>query len=237
VTVKQQAAAATVDTLDEFMAVLNRRKVLWELHIATVTARTNGSTRCNIIVDGDSSPIGADTLIGNLVTGQRVGVIFVPPSGYYVMGNVDGSAVQTAGVVAYASSTSDLVTSGTTNTLALQATGTFKNDHAYQLTFGWGLHVSIAGARADFTAFQDSTGLELIDFGLIVPATISINYQANGTAMFTNTSGHDITDTIDLFLTESGTAGTATWVATAARPRWMCVTDMGIAVDGPISLA
>lgn len=231
------AGQQTTATLDEFLATLKRRKILWEMHIATVNEDSANSTAAKVTIDGDTLPIPVDTIIGNVIQGQRVIVIFVPPSGYYIVGNVDGTGVVMSGIVAYVAIPSNSSAITTKTTVMSTPPGIFLNGHSYEVSYGWGAQVSVLGGRADFTAEQDSTGTQIGEFGAIIPGAASVNVTANGTAVFSNRSGHTITDVLNLTLTESGTAGTVTQVGTSARPRWFMVKDIGVAYPGSISLS
>jgi len=98
----QQQSGTQLDpltgSLDAFLTLLRRRKILWEFHTATVLTNSIGTAAVSLLLDGDSNPITGKTICGPLATQQRVGVIFVPPAGYYVVGILGG--VSPFGIVA-----------------------------------------------------------------------------------------------------------------------------------------
>lgn len=71
----------------------------WGIVPATVQQSSLSSGFVLVIMDGDSTPIHAMSLVGPLLPGWRVMVMSVPPSANYII----GSFVQTEGIVAYGS--------------------------------------------------------------------------------------------------------------------------------------
>lgn len=74
------------------LALLKRRKMLFEFMTGTVTnppnAATAGLGTVPVVLDGDTEPVSAQSLIGAVVDGQRVPIIFVPPNGYMIVGHI-----------------------------------------------------------------------------------------------------------------------------------------------------
>lgn len=62
-----------------------RLGLTWRLVPATVTA-DSFPTNVFITLDGDTQPSRAQSLIGNISSGQRVMVLIVPPQGCYIIG-------------------------------------------------------------------------------------------------------------------------------------------------------
>ena len=65
-----------------------RQELLWRLRPATVThpGPANTVDQVRAIYDGDTAPVRMTSLIGVVPAGTRVMVIFVPPSGNYLIG-------------------------------------------------------------------------------------------------------------------------------------------------------
>lgn len=72
-------------TVEAIVAMLRRRRVLWELHLGTVSTVTNGAT-AGVQLDGDSANVAAQSIVGTVPSGTRVVVVYVPPAGYYIVG-------------------------------------------------------------------------------------------------------------------------------------------------------
>lgn len=86
--------------LSQFLQLLQRRKVLWEFKLGVAQGSTVGNTDVNVLLDGDDNPIVCRTLIGPSLAGLKVAVIFVPPTGYYIVGTVGANPPGPLGVVA-----------------------------------------------------------------------------------------------------------------------------------------
>lgn len=77
-------------------AVVDRAKALgliWTLRPAAV--QTSSSSAPTVIYDGDTEPVGAVTLIGNVLPDDRVMMLQVPPAGNFIIGKV-GSPITNA---------------------------------------------------------------------------------------------------------------------------------------------
>jgi hypothetical protein len=107
-------------TADQILTLLEKRKILWKLHLGTslnLTAPTTGSD-VRVQLDGDSDAIVARTLIGPILPAERLVVIFVPPAGYYIIGTIGGGTRLWGLPVAPAIATANgNTTSGTTEIL------------------------------------------------------------------------------------------------------------------------
>jgi len=119
-----RALGAPLQTNDQiftqFTQFLQRRKVLWELKLGVCQSQgpTAGSTDISVVLDGDDNPITCRTLIGPPPTGSKVAVIFVPPTGYYIVGLVGGQPLGPLGLVAAVgvSTTGAISTAGSAET-------------------------------------------------------------------------------------------------------------------------
>lgn len=67
-----------------------RLGLTWLLDQATVGVGGSGPTP-TVMIDGDTVPIPAVSMVGRVADGQRVFVFRIPPSGVYVVGRVGGS--------------------------------------------------------------------------------------------------------------------------------------------------
>jgi len=94
------SADPTNAMLAQFLQLLQRRKVLWEFKIGLVATATIGNSDLSVLLDGDDNPIICRTLIGPPSVGTKVAVIFVPPTGHYVIGIVGGQPIGPLGLVA-----------------------------------------------------------------------------------------------------------------------------------------
>jgi hypothetical protein len=84
-------------SVDQLLTLLKRRKILWEFHTGTAQAESSGSDVA-VLIDGDKSSILARTLCGRVKINDRVAIIFVPPSGYYIVGIIGGDVTQLSGL-------------------------------------------------------------------------------------------------------------------------------------------
>lgn len=85
--------SAQVASLDQFIETLKRRKILWEMHLATAApANTLLSGVVPVTIDGDDTTVNANSMIGPVNSGSRLFVMFVPPSGYYIVGTLGQSS-------------------------------------------------------------------------------------------------------------------------------------------------
>lgn len=89
------AAGAGADpmtaSVDELLKTLERRNLAWKLMmgstISTLAAAIGSDpTNVPVILDGDTQPVRARSLIQPWTGAGRVFVIFVPPHGYYIVG-------------------------------------------------------------------------------------------------------------------------------------------------------
>lgn len=104
----------------QFTQYLQRRKILWELKLGVCMSQgpTAGTTDISVIFDGDDNAITCRTLIGPPPVGSKVAVIFVPPTGHYIIGIVGGQPLGPLGLVAAVgvSTTGALSTAGSVET-------------------------------------------------------------------------------------------------------------------------
>ena len=96
------SADPTNSVLDQFIQLLNRRKILWEFKLGLTQSQgmTVGATSVGVLLDGDTNPLNCRTLVGPIPALTKVAVIFVPPAGYYIVGIVGGNPLWPLGLVA-----------------------------------------------------------------------------------------------------------------------------------------
>lgn len=63
-----------------------RLGLIWQLQPATVVYTSANPMSVIITLDGDSTPVGACSLIGNLTEDDRVMILITPPSGNFIIG-------------------------------------------------------------------------------------------------------------------------------------------------------
>lgn len=78
--------------LQTFADEAKRMGITWSLHQATTAGDVNTTQSIfstQVVLDGDSKSIAASSLIGIIPGSTRVFVLFVPPSGAYIIGRFD----------------------------------------------------------------------------------------------------------------------------------------------------
>lgn len=81
--------------LQQFAEQAKRMDITWSLHQATTAGDANTTQSIfstQVVLDGDTKSISASSLIGVLPGAARVFVMFVPPSGAYIIGRFDVNA-------------------------------------------------------------------------------------------------------------------------------------------------
>lgn len=66
----------------------SRLGLTWQMHLGIVISYDSSSGITMVVLDGDTEPIAAKSMIGPVVNTQRVYVHQVPPSGYFIAGFV-----------------------------------------------------------------------------------------------------------------------------------------------------
>lgn len=84
----------TKTTAEATLEVLRRRRMLMGFALGTVqdlldVTPTATDNTIPVLLDGDTSTINAQSLVGALPNGTRVPVLYVPPAGYIITGHVD----------------------------------------------------------------------------------------------------------------------------------------------------
>lgn len=139
------------------------------------------------------------------------------------------------GVVLYVSSTANSAAIGTTEAFVLSGSAEFPADRAFCATYGWGWQASATGVHNTVRLRETSaTGQFLAEFGIMPEAqTANIPYQSSAAGVFVNATGSPITTTVGLGFVAGGAGGTVLQPATATRPRYLRIEDIGEASNYP----
>lgn len=226
---KAPAKPTAVPTLDQFLDTLKRRKVLWEFHLGTVgAALLQGSNAIApagagstvdfpITLDGDGENITAQSLVGNLLVGQRVAVMFVPPTSYNVIGVLGGA--QTNDILDAVNVLSGSLAgpaSALTHIPALDLSCAVIAGRTYQIDVQFFLSGTVATDLWDITGSLNSTAGASFGFSqaqsnstplLSWPYTPTVSGTTNFLTSFTRRSG---TGTATIFGSANGVAS-RTW--------------------------
>lgn len=229
-TIPQTVALGSVAELRD---QAERLGLTWTLRAATVaqTVTPFSAYVPRISLDGDdASSVGitAVSFIGGLAVGMRVMVMFVPPVGYYIIGDINPVDVQRFEIGAQANH-------GTTITTTETVMETFPNfrvlpQAAYRIEVdGWLLAatttLTVFRLRKTNTAGQSVSASDAFPGGSLSQAPMRhVGYFRNVTA-----------DPIysDLVLTAVTLASTSTWGADSERPRYVSIQYCGPAVEYP----
>jgi len=214
-------AEVVTDTATASTAALvqnaDRLGLKWGLKPATVM---EVGASIKIVYDGDTADITAVSMIGQVDIGDRVYVLFVPPSGNFIVGRVETAST---GVLAQITSTGNTAFGGETSLLILPT-----------IVFPVGRALQVQGQVA-FTATNAAFALFLLRRGSGTGGTAIGEWEfpsaAGGVAneavlfqRFVNTG----TATTQLTLTGISTVGTCTTINAAPfGPCWFSVEDIG----------
>ena len=214
-------------------SIVDRAKSLgltWTLRPATVAVVVDDSpTGTQIIYDGDTEPINCMNLGVNVVAGDRVMGLMVPPSGNYIIGPITGPSWP--GFVAEASSTSSTGAIGTTPVATLTIPGiVWRAGRAYEVRYGGLLSAVLANTTVVGLRPSSILGAEFVTWFCFL-ATGEFDTR-QGIAKVRNATGSDITYT-NLVLSMRTSTSTITVVANAMTVRYLEVWDVGAAADFP----
>jgi hypothetical protein len=78
---------------DQMIDLFTRKGLLWKMILGTASSSAPNGVFYNVLavpatLDGDSTTVSARSLIGPVNEGARVAMIYVPPTGYYIVGYV-----------------------------------------------------------------------------------------------------------------------------------------------------
>lgn len=233
----------TATTVEALVAMLKRRRMLFELMTGTV-APLNAADRIDstdvvgdtgqikVILDGDTVPTNAQSMVGTVVMGSRVPVLYVPPTGYYIIGFLD----VVPGTVVYYEQIKSLNTSTTalteqiiyTTTLGPLGSGQvlFKNGHAYFIEVWSQSHCAVAQNPSALVRLTDLSGtVVLAGPRLQLPASnLDVPFDKHGYVI--NNTGADLLRVLAVTLTLQS-ANAVTFGTASAIDQYIKVTDVG----------
>lgn len=218
-----RVAPALISTgVQELVSQASRLGLTWEMKLGTVT--TTASTSVKVRLDADSVAIVMTSMLETQVLpGDRVYVVTIPPAGNYVIGRV--APMKT--VVSFVGSTSAsaaIFAEAVSLTLPLAR---YRVNRAFLFTLG-GIVVTTSNNNL-FIARLRVDGIA----GTILTATNNINNQVANTGVtlpsfvVRNTSGNDVNDEVVLTLQ----AGAASVIH--APDRFVLAEDIGFADEFP----
>lgn len=233
-------AATTVEAL---IALLKRRRMLFEL-LTGVVAPTDASNQLGtslvisnpahitVILDGDTNSINAQSLVGTVVIGSCVPVLYVPPTGYYIIGYLDvppNTPVYYEQIITSGSTTTSLteqVVYTTTGGPSGNGKVLFKDGHAYYIDVFSQVHTPIAQNPTSLIRLGSLTGTSLLGGPrLQLPATNQdVDYVRRGYVI--NNTGADINDVLVVTITPQS-ANAVTFNSGVTAGRYIEVTDKG----------
>jgi len=195
-------------TVDQLLALLKRRKILWEFHLGTIL-QVNGPA-LQVLLDGDDTPISARCFTGFLAS-QRVALIFVPPSGYYVVGLI-GDAQGVPEILMTATrgaSTTGLTTSGTTelNLSFLQTEFSASDGYTYEFFTHFVSCVQTVATDQFQLRFKRDVSITGTELGLFNFSNGNTGSMSLNASSFLEASQ---TESISLFVSVARTSGTGT---------------------------
>lgn len=166
----------------------DRLGLTWQLVLGTVS-QTNPSLQ--VILDGDSGAIGVVSMIGNLIVGQRVYIIQVPPSGNFVTGYATGGPYR-ARQTLNADATSVVFTNIPTDLASLQVRWVAKGTFAAQnVTLG----MRFNGSSSAVYYWQDLRGVNVtVTTGGVITQTYAILGLTTGASASTDSFGSGVCD-------------------------------------------
>lgn len=217
---------ATDAATTALVANADRLGLKWDLRPGTVA----GVNPLTVIVDGDTEPIGATSMIGVVATGARVFILITPPSGVFIIGAL-GDPLTSAGrgCVGFVASTAAI---GYTTELVLLTLPPilFESGRAYELKARAGFTSSLAGFELNL--FRRGTTIA----GAAIGEWEFPNVTGGGASQIDcdqiYTAGVDVTQ--QLVFTGITTAGVATIIHTQPfGPFWFGAWDIGPASRYP----
>ncbi len=214
----EQISAGTQETVD----TAKRLGLTWTLRPGTVAT----PSPLTVTYDGDTVPIGMVSMVGDLVTGDRVYCIAVPPAGNFIIGRVAALGP----VARVDSSTSSGAIAGETVVLTTP-TVNFQVGHIYRIGWRGQTVSSVANTTTYRVRLTSSTGTLLNVFTFEFPAADSDTFS-DSFYLAVATATSDV-----VVLTLQASAGTTTMAANTTNVRFLEVIDMGSAVQYPNALA
>lgn len=235
------SANLSTEDIDNILKIFKRRKVFWELMIGTVQATPdlNSSPVVSVLLDGDKTPINAQMIAfgGSVISGSRVYVAFVPPSGYFIVGtSASGQQDSPSSDFVYGlqfpqGGSGNPITGGAISVDTIIATipdNTYFEDIAYMCSIHFTASFSVSTGGVRFTL---RAGLTLSD-----PTVLVWTWRANQTGLddFANWgvfTGQPSGYTGPLSISASPTSGTVSLFATGAGQSQMMIQAVGRAAN------
>lgn len=201
------------------------------IRIGTVLDGLNAEA-VQVVMDGDQilQPISANSLVGQLIPGERVYILQIPPAGQYIIGTVrgdnrylDGVAVDTAGTLVTTSAGTEADISQLQLTVPAWRAG-----HVYVVEAQIRLTFSVATDGFQITLRQDTalTGTQLATANLTGAATVTTHFLA--WPIRPSTDAYNV----KLFLSLIRTSGTGTLSALGTPAGTIARTWAGIKTAG-----
>ena len=225
-TANVDTTAATAST-QALVENADRLGLKWDLRPATVV---QAAPTITLVYDGDITAITAVSMIGPVANGDRVYVIFVPPSGNFIAGSTTGLGSR---VIARGLRTSNQTSTGTESGV-LRLTGVpVQADHGYHIyTSTLNLQPSATGltaeARIRITTNNTTPTSSSTQVGSGLMEGVATSVPRNGTVVATEY--YPVADgVLGVFLgwILVGGAGTATLLGGTTSPIALYVEDMG----------
>lgn len=240
-------------TVEALIAMLKRRRMLFELQTGTVipvhgsdqvdtTNAVNNPGSILVVLDGDVVATNAQSLVGTVVIGTRVPVLYVPPTGYYIIGFLDvpvGAVVFYEQLVTLNTSTTALTEQIIyTTTKGPQGNGQvlWKDGHAYFVEVWSQSHSAAVQNPATAVRLTDIAGTRILSGPrLQLPGgNLDIPYDKHG--YVANSTGADLSTVLVVTMTLA-TATAVTFGTASAIDQYIKVTDVGDVSGYPGALA
>jgi hypothetical protein len=240
-----QAGDNAATTADAFIALLKRRKILWELHLGTVGPSVSGdptliinSTQTQVTLDGDTGIITARSLVDTLLTGARVAVIFVPPAGYYIIGVL--GAPMTVGTTVYFENLNTTFTTSASSVEQVVYTTlgsvTFETGNAYFIEVWAQIHSVTTASNPSANVREGSlTGTILAAGPRIALAAANLDDRFDRHGYVVNTTGQEIIQPLVVTVTPNGVA--CVWAGIVTSNMYIRVAYVGPSSAFPGAIA
>ena len=187
------------------VANAKRLGLTWTMSMATTASSTTADIA--IVLDNDTEPIDAISMIGSLSADTRVYVIQVPPGGNYIVGFVGTSPplgfldanFSDGGNIAISNSATEVAV--TSATWDVEPLFTFVNGRMYQITVTAGIEVTSAATLSNVRVRKGAQTITGTVLGLWEVMRPIAGFGDNGAAMITyakNTSGADVSTKLSL---------------------------------------
>jgi hypothetical protein len=213
--------------ITELVRLADRLGLTWALRPGTVVSVSAPYSRreASVRMDGDDGGITVVSLVGDVVLGDRVMVVWVPPSGQYAIGLLNQPSSQLWAAASTANSGTVIAEAVvlTIPSVALKA-GT-----AYRVEAG----PSILALVTISTQFRVRRTNLAGAIWATSPQFLGAGIALNGSAQWTSFIAPTVNVNDSLVLTMAATLTGSIHAGSAAAPRFVSVTPVGRAVDFP----